>query len=93
MLDDKVHLLLGGREDWAATSSNKLSSSYWAALVSHQTNYNTAFSPKIGLLYQPFPWSVRFRRLVALVRLEQHAHSLHTSAAAKGRPEGSGRDV
>jgi iron complex outermembrane recepter protein len=68
MLDDKVHVLLGGREDWASTSVNKLSStswapkvnplysSYWAMQVSHHSDYNQAFSPKVGFVLQPYPW-------------------------------------
>jgi iron complex outermembrane receptor protein len=54
--DDKVHLLLGGRYDWAETSSSKNTSSYFAALASYTTIYNQAFSPRIGLVYQPTPW-------------------------------------
>ncbi|WP_400770637.1 TonB-dependent siderophore receptor [Methylosinus sporium] len=54
--DDSVHLLLGGRYDWAETTSSKNSTSYAAALASYTTTYNKFFSPRIGLVYQPTPW-------------------------------------
>jgi iron complex outermembrane receptor protein len=54
--DDSVHLLLGGRYDWAETSSNKNTTSYLGAISTYTTTYNKAFSPRIGLVYQPLPW-------------------------------------
>ncbi|WP_255608815.1 TonB-dependent receptor [Methylosinus sp. Sm6] len=54
--DDSVHVLLGGRYDWAETSSNKNTSSYAGAMSTYTTDYNKAFSPRAGLVYQPLPW-------------------------------------
>jgi iron complex outermembrane receptor protein len=54
--DDTVHVLLGGRFDWAETSSNKNLKSYVGAEASYVTTYNTAFSPRVGVVYQPQPW-------------------------------------
>ncbi|MBY6243805.1 TonB-dependent receptor [Methylosinus sp. Sm6] len=56
LLDDTVHILLGGRYDWAESSANKNFSSYLNALSSYVTTYNTAFSPRVGAVYQPLPW-------------------------------------
>ncbi|MBG0812529.1 TonB-dependent receptor [Methylosinus sp. H3A] len=54
--DDSVHVLLGGRYDWAETGSNKTVTSLAGALASYTTVYNKAFSPRVGLVYQPTPW-------------------------------------
>ncbi|WP_161914531.1 TonB-dependent receptor [Methylosinus sp. C49] len=54
-LDDTVHVLLGGRYDWAETSSNK-NTTYLGSLTTYTTVYNAAFSPRVGLVYQPAPW-------------------------------------
>lgn len=54
--DDSVHVLLGGRYDWAETSSNKNTLSYVGAMSTYTTDYNKAFSPRVGLVYQPLPW-------------------------------------
>ncbi|WP_024882005.1 TonB-dependent receptor [Methylosinus sp. LW3] len=54
--DDTVHLLLGGRFDWAETSNNKNLKSAVGAEASYVSTYNTAFSPRVGIVYQPQPW-------------------------------------
>lgn len=54
--DDKVHLLLGGRYDWAETSANRDRTSAARAIASYSTSFDSGFSPRIGLLYQPLPW-------------------------------------
>ncbi|ATQ68811.1 TonB-dependent siderophore receptor [Methylosinus sp. 3S-1] len=55
-LDDSVHVLLGGRYDWAETSANTSRTSAYAAQASYTTYYNKAFSPRVGVAYQPLPW-------------------------------------
>ncbi|PWB83787.1 MAG: TonB-dependent siderophore receptor, partial [Methylocystaceae bacterium] len=54
--DDKVHVLLGGRYDWAETSGNRDRTSAALANATYRTSYDTGFSPRVGLLYQPLPW-------------------------------------
>jgi iron complex outermembrane receptor protein len=54
--DDRVHVLLGGRYDWSETGSNKISNSPVAALNSNVNVYTEAFSPRVGIVYQPYPW-------------------------------------
>jgi iron complex outermembrane receptor protein len=54
--DDKVHVLLGGRYDWAETSVNRDRTSAARAIASYSTSFDSGFSPRIGLLYQPLPW-------------------------------------
>jgi iron complex outermembrane receptor protein len=55
-LDDTAHVLLGGRYDWAEYGINKDFSSASAALNSYSDQYDKAFSPRVGVLYQPLPW-------------------------------------
>lgn len=54
--DDRAHLLLGGRYDWADAVNSFSSVSYVSAKNAAVTIYNEAFSPRIGLSIQPFPW-------------------------------------
>ncbi|PWB81341.1 MAG: TonB-dependent siderophore receptor [Methylocystaceae bacterium] len=55
-LDDSFHVLLGGRYDWALTSASKNSSSPAAAQISYITTQDQAFSPRLGVVYQPLSW-------------------------------------
>ncbi len=54
--DDSVHVLLGGRYDWTETGSNKIGTSDYAARASYVNVYSNAFSPRVGVVYQPLPW-------------------------------------
>ena len=54
--DDSVHVLLGGRYDWAETGSTRSSRPTRRALASYVTVYTNAFSPRVGVVYQPLPW-------------------------------------
>ncbi|ATQ69581.1 MULTISPECIES: TonB-dependent siderophore receptor [Methylosinus] len=54
--DDRVHLLLGGRFDWARTGSNTNYSSPDLARATFKDHYDHGFSPRIGLTVQPLPW-------------------------------------
>jgi iron complex outermembrane receptor protein len=61
---DKLHLLLGGREDWAYIGYGNGNSSLQQANGSYDPStgfgfvksHDTAFSPRLGLVYQPKPW-------------------------------------
>lgn len=53
--DDKVHLLIGGRFDWADTI-NSSGLSHDQAVASTIDRKDSGFSPRVGLVYQPFPW-------------------------------------
>lgn len=55
-LDDSVHVLLGGRYDWAETSASRRTTSESLSLATYTTSYDKGFSPRIGLVYQPQPW-------------------------------------
>lgn len=62
-LDDRVHLLLGGRYTWAtATSGVAFSNSPFIddaltlASVKSANVADSAFSPRLGLVVQPLPW-------------------------------------
>jgi iron complex outermembrane receptor protein len=52
---DRAHLLLGGRYDWADYAS-KSSTGYVAANYGAIIARSEAFSPRVGLLIQPLPW-------------------------------------
>jgi iron complex outermembrane receptor protein len=55
-LDDSVHVLLGGRYDWAETSNGFNQLTPFDVDRNYKTYYNKAFSPRVGLLVQPLPW-------------------------------------
>jgi iron complex outermembrane recepter protein len=60
---DMVHVLLGGRYDWAETGGSFVGPVFAGALptsLSAQTAYRSrsdqAFSPRLGVVIQPLPW-------------------------------------
>lgn len=61
---DKLHLLLGGRQDWAYIGFGNGNGSYVQANGPYDPStgsgfvesHDTAFSPRLGLVYQPKPW-------------------------------------
>lgn len=55
-LDDKVHILLGGRYDWAGYSSNSGTTTPYLAQATYSTQYAKAFNPRVGIALQPLPW-------------------------------------
>lgn len=55
-LDDKVHLLLGGRYDWAGYSINSNANTAFLAEATYATQRASAFSPRVGISLQPLPW-------------------------------------
>lgn len=54
--DDKIHLLFGGRYDWANSGSGYASTSFNDAEAAFQNTLDRAFSPRIGAVVQPLPW-------------------------------------
>ncbi|TDX65967.1 iron complex outermembrane receptor protein [Methylosinus sp. sav-2] len=55
-VDDRVHLLLGGRFDWSRTGSSTKYATPDIARASFADRYDHGFSPRIGLSVQPLPW-------------------------------------
>ena len=51
---DTLHILGGGRYDWAEASSGR--SSVSLSDVQENTLRDEKFSPRVGLVYQPWPW-------------------------------------
>jgi len=49
---DKLHILGGGRYDWATTGAS-YSNSFAAAEATLPSNKDEGFSPRVGILYQP----------------------------------------
>jgi iron complex outermembrane receptor protein len=54
--DDRIHILLGGRHDWAETSIRTRSDSLALADATRILIPTSANSPLAGLLVQPLPW-------------------------------------
>lgn len=53
--DDKIHLLLGGRYDWAEVDWQVKNNNLRTAWIV-SPNWSKAFSPRVGLTIQPMPW-------------------------------------
>lgn len=51
---EKLHILGGGRYDWASTTSGTSSTSL--VDVKSQTIHNGRFNPRVGVAYQPWQW-------------------------------------
>jgi len=51
---DKLHILGGGRQDWAEVGNGFSDTSHDS--ISLQKNRNEFFSPRVGILYQPWQW-------------------------------------
>ncbi|NOS75464.1 MAG: TonB-dependent siderophore receptor [Methyloglobulus sp.] len=51
---EKLHILGGGRYDWASTASGSSGTSL--AAVELKEVHNERFSPRVGILYQPWKW-------------------------------------
>lgn len=49
---DKIHILGGGRYDWAEASSSYSTTSF----APPDSTKNDQFSPRVGLLYRPWDW-------------------------------------
>ncbi len=53
---DKLHILGGGRYDWAKDGSGYSGTSLAAARATATSIANEHFSPRVGVLYQPWKW-------------------------------------
>ncbi|MBY6241493.1 TonB-dependent receptor [Methylosinus sp. Sm6] len=54
--DDRLHLLLGGRYDWVSAGTGYGASSFAEANAAYRTAYDSAFSPRVGVVIQPAQW-------------------------------------
>ncbi|PWB88420.1 TonB-dependent siderophore receptor [Methylosinus sporium] len=54
--DDSVHVLLGGRYDWAETYLSRFRTSPYLAAATYWASYDQGFNPRVGVVYQPQPW-------------------------------------
>ncbi|ATQ66907.1 MULTISPECIES: TonB-dependent siderophore receptor [Methylosinus] len=55
-LDDRLHLLLGGRYDWARYGSVTSSTGFADIDSRFFSTEDSAFSPHVGAVVQPWPW-------------------------------------
>ncbi|MFZ2169356.1 MAG: TonB-dependent receptor [Methylococcaceae bacterium] len=53
---DKLHILGGGRYDWATTGRGK-GDSFSVAEAALPSRNDEGFSPRVGILYQPWTWA------------------------------------
>ncbi|MDN5871149.1 MAG: TonB-dependent siderophore receptor [Nitrococcus sp.] len=53
--DDRLHIIAGGRYNWVSSSRGFVSSTAGPVEPSKEIE-NKAFSPRVGLLYQPWSW-------------------------------------
>lgn len=67
---DKLHILGGGRYDWATTGRGD-SDSFSAAEAAVSSRKDTGFSPRVGILYQPWNMGQCLRQLDDIVRCKQ----------------------
>ena len=52
---DKLHILGGGRQDWALQSSGESSNGEFGDIQLNKVS-NNPFNPRVGVLYQPWDW-------------------------------------
>lgn len=79
-LFDKLHIMGGGRYDWATRSSGAASKSMEVARANETEVQNDAFSPRVGVVYQPWPWLSLYGNYV------ESLGGANTALAANGKP-------
>lgn len=79
-LFDKLHVMGGGRYDWATRSSGSSSASIAAAQGNQSEVQNEKFSPRVGLVYQPWPWLALYGNYV------ESLGGANTALASSGKP-------
>jgi iron complex outermembrane receptor protein len=75
---DKLHILGGGRQDWAESGNGFSATSHDD--ISLQKNRNEFFSPRVGILYQPWQWLSLYGNYVESISSNNFGRS------ASGRP-------
>ncbi|AEG01112.1 TonB-dependent siderophore receptor [Methylomonas methanica] len=55
-LFDKLHILGGGRYDWVNYGTGSSSKSFEIAKANYRDQDDQKFSPRVGVLYQPWQW-------------------------------------
>lgn len=77
VLFDKLHILGGGRYDWIEDSGSGFAeASAEEAYKNRTSNSYDQFSPRVGLLYQPWPWLSAFAN---------YSESIGSNNANRGR--------
>lgn len=77
---DKLHIMGGGRYDWATRSAGSASTSIEAARSRETEVQNEAFSPRVGAVYQPWPWLALYGNYV------ESLGGANTALASTGKP-------
>lgn len=77
---DKLHILGGGRYDWATRRSGFSSVSLADAEANESEAKDQAFSPRVGLVYQPWRWLSLYGNYV------ESLGAANTGRSASGQP-------
>jgi len=76
---DKLHLLFGGRQDWASQSSGETSTGQFSDIRLNSIS-NNKFNPRVGILYQPAQWLSLYGNYV------ESYGSLNSARSISGQP-------
>lgn len=79
-LFDKLHIMGGGRYDWATRSSGSSNASIVTAQGNQSEVQNEKFSPRVGLVYQPWPWLALYGNYV------ESLGGANTTLSSSGKP-------
>ncbi|MCK9609229.1 MAG: TonB-dependent receptor [Methylomonas sp.] len=79
-LFDKLHIMGGGRYDWATRGNGSSTASLEAARTNETEIKDEAFSPRVGVVYQPWPWLSLYGNYV------ESFGSANTALASTGKP-------
>ncbi|WP_051299929.1 TonB-dependent siderophore receptor [Methylobacter luteus] len=79
-LFDKLHIMGGGRYDWAARSNGSASTAIETARNNETEVKDEAFSPRVGMVYQPWPWLSLYGNYV------ESLGGANTALASNGQP-------
>lgn len=79
-LFDKLHIMGGGRYDWATRGNGSSAASLEAARTNETEIKDEAFSPRVGVVYQPWPWLSLYGNYV------ESFGSANTALASNGKP-------
>jgi iron complex outermembrane receptor protein len=79
-LFDKLHIMGGGRYDWATRRSGSAATSLATAINNETEVNNDAFSPRVGVVYQPWQWIALYGNYV------ESFGGANTALASNGKP-------
>lgn len=79
-LFDKLHIMGGGRYDWTTRQAGASTSSMASARTNENEVRDEAFSPRVGIVYQPWPWLSLYGNYV------ESLGAANTASSVSGQP-------